>query len=272
MIVAANGEKINGTARPAHLFGTSVFDITSLTRWDGIADESHPIYQISRHSDGSLTLSYGARNLYATDASDGRVYQLVEDAASLVSGDTIIIVNRNEAQALSVFPSTNGRAVTSIKLPGSSSAEGDADVLMLRAIKTKDGKSWGLQFKQNGANAYLSASSAGNLTSVTKSDASCLGTIDIVDGNAVIKLGTGTRGTLTYFTDNTRISCTDGSTPSGLSIYRLTGYVEGIHEVVADGAATSSTAVFTLSGRYVGESLESLPSGIYVVNGKKVMR
>ena len=271
MIVAANGEKINATARPAHLYGTSVFDIPSLTRWDGIEDEGHPIYQISRHSNGSLTLNYGARNLYSTDASDGRVYQLVEDVSSLASGDTIIIVNRDEAQALSVFPATNGRAVTSIKLPGSSSAEGNEDVLMLRAIKTKDGSKWGLQFKQNGANAYLSASSTGNLTSATKSDATCLGTIDIVDGNAVIKLGTGARGTLTYFTDNTRVSCTDGSTPSGLSIYRLVGLAEGIHEVVADGEATS-TAVFSLSGRYVGDSLESLPSGIYVVNGKKVKR
>ena len=58
-----------------------------------------------------MTLSYGARNLYATDASDGRIYQLVEDAASLVSGDTIIIVNRNEAQALSVFPLALGGVV-----------------------------------------------------------------------------------------------------------------------------------------------------------------
>lgn len=271
MVVTASGEEINSTARASHLYGTNVFDIPSLTKWNGTTDEDHPIYQISRHQDGSLTLNFLERNIYKSEATDGRLYQRVDDMAQLVSGDTIILVSNDEPMALSVFSATSGRAVTPVKMSGVSTAEGNEDVLMLRAIMTKDGTKWGLQFKQNGANAYLCATTTGVLSSNTKTDANSLATIDIVDGNAVIRFGTGARGYVTYMTDNTRVSCSDGSTPSGISIYRLAGVVEGIQEVNADVPATS-TEVFTVSGRYVGNDLESLPAGIYVVNGKKVLR
>lgn len=271
MVVTANGDEINAMPRPGHLYGTSVFDIPDLPRWDGKREDSHPIYQIARHEDGTLTLNFGERNLYSTTVSDGRLYHRVDDVADLAAGDSIILVSNSEAQALSIYQAGNSRAVTPIMKRADGDVEGNPEVLVLRAVQTKDGSKWGLNFRVNNTNYYLAANSSGALTTVTKTSDNCLGTIGIVDGNAVIKLGSGSVGTLTYYTDNTRVACSDGSEPTGLSIYRLSGRsASGIDHVAADAPSAAPTAVFTLSGRYVGNSLDGLPGGIYVVNGKKV--
>ena len=67
------------------------------------------------------------------------------------------------------------------------------------------------------------------------------------------------------------MACGSEATQTGVSIYRFAGWVAGIDEVQLD-ANPASTSIFTLSGRYAGSNIESLPSGIYVVNGKKVVR
>ena len=271
MVVAANGEKINSTVRPAQLYGVANFDIPALNLWSGDTDTEHSIHQIVRHTDGTITLNVGARNLITTTASDGRIFQRVNSIDELASGDSIILVNETERMAANVNTCASAKAVAQIYLPEDGKAMGNDDIQVFRAVKTADGKKWGLQFKQNGSNAYLKAGSGGALTTATKTDASCLATISITDGQAAIKLGTSSTGYINYFTDNTRMACGSESTQTGVSIYRFAGWVAGIDEVQLD-ANPASTSIFTLSGRYAGSNIESLPSGIYVVNGKKVVR
>ena len=61
--------------------------------------------------------------------------------------------------------------------------------------------------------------------------------------------------------------------PSGTSAANVNinfGDATGISGVAADAVKTAK--VYNLSGQYVGTSLEALPKGIYVVNGKKVLK
>lgn len=61
--------------------------------------------------------------------------------------------------------------------------------------------------------------------------------------------------------------------PSGTSAANVNinfGDATGISGVEAD--AVKSAKVYNLNGQYVGTSLDALPGGIYVVNGKKVMK
>ena len=247
------------------------FGVAELNLWDGGTDTEHSSQQIVRHTDGTITLNVGARNLITTTASDGRIFQRVNSIDELASGDSIILVNETERMAANVNTCASAKAVAQIYLPEDGKAMGNDDIQVFRAVKTADGKKWGLQFKQNGSNAYLKAGSGGALTTATKTDASCLATISITDGQAAIKLGTSSTGYINYFTDNTRMACGSESTQTGVSIYRFAGWAAGIDEVQLD-AHPASTSIFTLSGRYAGSNLESLPSGIYVVNGKKVVR
>ncbi len=271
MCVTANGEEINSNARPAHLFGVSTFDIPAYSLWNGNTDTERPVYQIVRHSDGTITLNVGERNLYSTTASDGRIFQRVNSMDELASGDSIILVNETERMVANANVCASARAVSQIYLPENGKAMGNADLQVFRAIKTSDGKKWGLQFKQNGSNAYLKAGTNGALTSATKTDASCLATISVKDGKAAIRLGTSSTGYITYFTDNTRMACGGDADNTGVSIYRLAGVEAGITAVATDDHAASKP-IYTLSGRYAGTDLQSLPAGIYILEGKKVVR
>lgn len=47
--------------------------------------------------------------------------------------------------------------------------------------------------------------------------------------------------------------------------------ISGI-SVISDGMAAKSTGVYSLDGRYMGTTLEGLPHGVYITNGKKVVR
>ena len=47
--------------------------------------------------------------------------------------------------------------------------------------------------------------------------------------------------------------------------------ISGI-SVINDGVAAKSTGVYSLDGRYMGNTLEGLPHGVYITNGKKVVR
>lgn len=47
----------------------------------------------------------------------------------------------------------------------------------------------------------------------------------------------------------------------------------GIANIQADGEVTiSHKGVYSLSGQYLGESTDSLPKGVYIVNGKKIIK
>ena len=48
--------------------------------------------------------------------------------------------------------------------------------------------------------------------------------------------------------------------------------ITSIDEVWTDESVTAGrTGVYTLSGQYVGKTIEGLPAGIYIVDGKKVV-
>ena len=47
----------------------------------------------------------------------------------------------------------------------------------------------------------------------------------------------------------------------------------GINDVITDAnAQQGAQRIYTIDGRYVGTSLDSLPSGIYIMKGKKTLK
>lgn len=49
------------------------------------------------------------------------------------------------------------------------------------------------------------------------------------------------------------------------------GSVTGIDDIMID-PQSGNEKVYTVSGQYVGDDLEVLPKGMYIVNGKKVIK
>ena len=52
----------------------------------------------------------------------------------------------------------------------------------------------------------------------------------------------------------------------------LTGGTSGIAATIASATKTSDNRIYSLDGRYVGTDMSRLGKGVYVVNGKKVVR
>ena len=46
----------------------------------------------------------------------------------------------------------------------------------------------------------------------------------------------------------------------------------GIDDLQQDKALNGAQRIYTLDGRYVGTSFDTLPSGIYVIKGKKIAK
>ena len=48
--------------------------------------------------------------------------------------------------------------------------------------------------------------------------------------------------------------------------------VDGIAEVNAATQAKSDNRIYTLDGRFLGTDMKALKSGMYIVNGKKILK
>lgn len=79
-------------------------------------------------------------------------------------------------------------------------------------------------------------------------------------------------------TFNTRYNFNDmnptTAAKAGLVIFSEDGVVTGIDnlEMVTPVKHPTTTRIYNLSGQYVGTSLQPLPRGIYIVNGKKICK
>ncbi len=108
------------------------------------------------------------------------------------------------------------------------------------------------------------ASNAQTLTLSTA--AGTLGTYTLVNNkwNEITADITGSGSTKLTFTTNGRLWINE------VSITALLG--TGIDNVVNENARPADNRIYTLGGQYVGTQLSSLPKGIYVMGGKKIVK
>lgn len=63
--------------------------------------------------------------------------------------------------------------------------------------------------------------------------------------------------------------------PAGAKLMLMDNFGEvitGIDGVEADDLVRTTGRIYNLNGQQVGNDLEALPRGVYIVNGKKVMK
>ena len=108
------------------------------------------------------------------------------------------------------------------------------------------------------------ASNAQTLTLSTA--AGTIGTYDLVNNkwNTITADLTGNGYTNLIFTTNGRLWINEVSATAMLET--------GIDSVVSNNARPADNRIYTLGGQYVGTQLSSLPKGIYVMGGKKIVK
>lgn len=264
-MITADGSKIARNARTSHLYGYGVADIESLPLLNGTELTSMPIYQICRHSDRSISLSCGERNLYRFVQNNGDVYEKVTNVADLATGDSIIFVNETERMAMGTSQSSTSRSATNIFLKDGQAA-GNNDLQILRVVQTTDGTKWGFQYKVSNKNNYIGCGSNGALVTQNKADAKCMATLEFKEGNVLVTFGATGENTLSYFTDNTHFGCASSDNASGVCMYKKLPGNTGIQTVHVP--SQGDDCYYNLSGQRVNENAQ----GIIIGKGKKFIR
>ena len=264
MTVTATGRKMNGNdATETDLFGNGKNNITSFNLYDGSELTSAPIYKIVKQPDGVITFNFKDRTLLPDCAVvNDEVFEKVTDMGTLTAEDEIVFVNEADHVGLANKANSGVRMVSNVKVVDGKVC-GNEMLQKFNPIKAVSGSGWG--FRLVGSTTVLGINSSG-LRTANKADNSCIATVNIVDGNAIVEFGgNSSRKIMAYDTDNVYFT-TFAAAQNTMQIYRKTAST-GINAVSVGKTATDGK-MYNLSGQQVGEGYK----GIVIVNGKKMLK
>lgn len=264
-VITADGSTLNSsTLSSTALYGNGTNNKTEHDLYSGGTLTDCPVYKIIPQPDGTVTFNYLDQSLVGSTAvANSVVYEQVTSTDDLASGDTVIIVCEDAAVAMTpTVHESNNKGTVSISV-GEGIAYGNDNVMELALLQSTSG--WGFYYATS--KVYLGASNSGIKTS-SKAGTTNVATISISDGDATIQFGgSATCPYIGYSTDDVWFSCFAEPTGS-IQLYRKV-ISTGINSVKAGNTDTTGNDVYDLSGKYAGSSLNSLPKGIYISNGKK---
>lgn len=266
-VVTADGSTLSSSTLSSEaLYGNGTNNKTEHDLYNGTTLSDCPVYKIIPQPDGTVTFNYLDQSLVGSTAvSNSELFELVSSDGDLASGDTVIIVCEDEAVAMTAtIHDSNNKAAVSISV-GEGQAYGNDGVMKLALLQSSSG--WGFYYATG--KVYLGASNSGIKTS-SKAGTTNVATISISDGDATIQFGgSATCSYIGYSSDDVWFSCF--AEPTGtVQIYRKVT-TSGINSIKATDDENTDTAVYDLSGKFVGSSLIGLPKGVYMTGGKKYM-
>lgn len=204
------------------------------------------------------------------------LYVLATSASDIAAGKQVLIVCAGKGKALSASSGTyRAAADVTVTDERTISAETNAEGMPVSILLNEANGNYLLKDTQT--NEYLSYSGSKNtLTSTadaTNDDVQW--TIDVSgEGNAVIRPRSGSGRSICYNATSPRFACYASSSKQQPVSLFVRQTASSVSTVVAQRNAFVD--VYDLNGRCVrrhvaAESLRHLPSGIYVVNGRKVL-
>lgn len=258
-IVTANGAKLDYSSSQANLYGNGVNNITSLKLYNG-SSKTVSIKDITKDSDGTITFTYGNTSSGGGETSGSDVFEKVTSGSQIVIGNEYVLVCEDKEVGSGVF---TDRYLAPVDVTISeNTASGDG----LSAF-TLGGSSSGYSLKLADGN-YLTTAAAKSLK--TTGTESKVWTISSTSDGYVVKSTTESYGTIQYnasfprfcnYTTNQKpaVLYVKSTTPTGIKGISIT-------ERPADNR------IYSIDGRYVGNDLNILRPGIYIVGGRKVVR
>lgn len=258
-IVTANGAKLDYSSSQANLYGNGVNNITSLKLYNG-SSKTVSIKDITKNSDGTITFTYGNTSSGGGETSGSDVFEKVTSGSQIVIGNEYVLVCEDKEVGSGVF---TDRYLAPVDVTISeNTASGDG----LSAF-TLGGSSSGYSLKLADGN-YLTTAAAKSLK--TTGTESKVWTINSTTDGYVLKSTTESYGTIQYNASSPRFcNYTTNQKPAVLYVKSTTPTgIKGIS--ITERPADNR--IYSIDGRYVGNDLNILRPGIYIVGGRKVVR
>ena len=265
--IPADKSNLHYTAAQSNLYGNTVLNVYDWELFNLDTYSDAPIFKIMKHADRTLTFNFMENKPeYTYKPLDGQQYDKVLDVEKLVSGDTIIIVNTEDAIALGLTQTSSARMGTCINVLDDQTVIADEAAQEIEITKLPSGF-WVLKAD----NVYLTTVSAGSrLVGTAKPDTNAAAAINInEDGNAeIVFQSRNSNNCIGYSIDETSFSCFKLHSGDAVQVFKKHGITSAISNVSADRVA-NHRGTYTLTGQKV--DCQSLPKGIYIIDGKKTI-
>ena len=207
-----------------------------------------------------------------TDSATGETFELVTDASSLAAGDVITFASAEYGYSIAE-QNENNRNFLTVEVSISDGILTAAETTSTFTLSTADDGNWLIQYDATGY--YLTSNSESSNYLSTEESADGLYsevTIDIAsDGTAtVVFQGDNERRWLRYNANGYFSVYAEGS-QKDLQIYRQSATSDEETAISSISATTTAPkGIYTLQGVKLS-NLEGLPTGIYIIDGKKVL-
>ena len=212
------------------------------------------VEEIKQNNDKTIDFDFVAN---FSGGLQGDTYEKVTSADQLVAGKQYVLINEANNAGNGSF---NEKYLTAVDVDVVDNTVSGDDLAPI----TLGGDASGYSLQIDGKYVYTVAAKALKLGDEEKKD----WLIESTTNGYVVKSKTSSYGTIQYNASSPRfMNYTSNQKPAVLYVQKTSTAIKSIHT-----NKTVATRIYTLDGRYVGTDPNQLPRGIYILNGKKIVK
>ena len=212
------------------------------------------VEEIKQNNDKTIDFDFVAN---FSGGLQGDTYEKVTSADQLVAGKQYVLINEANNAGNGSF---NEKYLTAVDVDVVDNTVSGDDLAPI----TLGGDASGYSLQIDGKYVYTVAAKALKLGDEEKKD----WLIESTTNGYVVKSKTSSYGTIEYNASSPRfMNYTSNQKPAVLYVQKTSTAIMSIHT-----NKTVATRIYTLDGRYVGTDPDQLPRGIYILNGKKIVK
>ena len=212
------------------------------------------VEEIKQNNDKTIDFDFVAN---FSGGLQGDTYEKVTSADQLVAGKQYVLINEANNAGNGSF---NEKYLTAVDVDVVDNTVSGDDLAPI----TLGGDASGYSLQIDSKYVYTVAAKALKLGDEEKKD----WLIESTTNGYVVKSKTSSYGTIQYNASSPRfMNYTSNQKPAVLYVQKTSTAIKSIHT-----NKTVATRIYTLDGRYVGTDPDQLPRGIYILNGKKIVK
>ena len=219
------------------------------------------VENITQNADGTISFNYVANYAGGSQGGGDVEYEKVTSAAQLVAGSEYVLVNEENSAGNGALDS---KLLTTVDVELTDGIAIGENLCPMTLGGNANGYSLAI------GNEYLSTSKAKELKMVATE--SKIWQIASTTKGYVVKASNTSYGTIqyNYNSGNARfLNYTSNQKPAVLYVKKATSTAI---QTVSSYKGMTTTRIYTLDGRYVGTDPNQLPRGLYIINGKKIVK
>ena len=215
------------------------------------------VVDITQNSDKTISFNFVANYGGSSQGGGEGEYEKVTSTDQLVAGSQYVLINEANYAGNGAF---DQKYLTAVDVDIIDNTVSGSDLVSI----TLGGDANGYFLQINGKYIYTETARTLKLGDTEKKD----WLIESTNNGYIVKSKTSSYGTIRYNSGTPRfLNYTSTQKPAVLYVQKATTAINTVNT-----NKTTTTRIYTLDGRYVGTDPDRLPRGMYIINGKKIVK